>query len=250
MKISLLHIEQSVKDFFENRLVSASDQDELFGLTHQLIKAVEESVFLLNGKTIAASVYEIRISPTYLSKLDEIEQWKEKVVELIQSILKENELEILRPISIIIQWEENDADMFSIRSMRPNLKSGTTIRIRPDNNVENQEKTYPNRFGTLIFDNGEEFAIVKASTSIGREHDNDLQIDNLLVSRHHAKIMVNDEYVTLVDLKSLKGTTVNGNRIQKHFLSSGDVIELGDIKMVFVLEEKTTPELATVTQKI
>jgi hypothetical protein len=72
------------------------------------------------------------------------------------------------------------------------------------------------------------FAVTKgASLTIGRRKDNDIVIDNLAVSGHHAKVdAVGDGYV-LVDLQSKNGSFVNEQLVTTHWLKHGDVISIG-----------------------
>jgi pSer/pThr/pTyr-binding forkhead associated (FHA) protein len=54
-----------------------------------------------------------------------------------------------------------------------------------------------------------------ARLRIGREPDNDIVVDDLLVSRHHAELIRRgDGQTELVDLKSLNGTYLNGQRVR------------------------------------
>lgn len=61
---------------------------------------------------------------------------------------------------------------------------------------------------------------------IGRHDGNDIVIDNLAVSFHHAKIeSIGDEFL-LIDLHSENGTFVNDQRIKAHWLADGDIITI------------------------
>ena len=86
--------------------------------------------------------------------------------------------------------------------------------------------------GQLIKD----FTLSKERTTIGRKPHNDIQIDNLAVSGEHAIIMtiLNDSF--LEDLGSTNGTLVNGQPVKKHFLQSGDTIEIGKYKLKYMNE--------------
>ena len=65
------------------------------------------------------------------------------------------------------------------------------------------------------------------SLTIGRRQNNDVVIDNLAVSGHHAKIdSVGDEFV-LIDLQSKNGSFVNEKFINTHWLGDGDLINIG-----------------------
>ena len=81
-----------------------------------------------------------------------------------------------------------------------------------------------------------EFALSKERTTIGRKPHNDVQIDNLAVSGEHAIIMtiLNDSF--LEDLGSTNGTLVNGQPVKKHFLQSGDTVEIGKYKLKYMNE--------------
>lgn len=71
------------------------------------------------------------------------------------------------------------------------------------------------------------------SFMIGRHGGNDIPIDNLAVSFHHAKIeAVGDEFL-LIDLKSENGTFVNDLRIKAHWLVDGDRITVGKHTLLF-----------------
>lgn len=90
--------------------------------------------------------------------------------------------------------------------------------------------------GQLIKD----FTLSKERTTIGRKPHNDIQIDNLAVSGEHAIIMtiLNDSF--LEDLGSTNGTLVNGQPVKKHFLQSGDTIEIGKYKLKYMNETSAT----------
>lgn len=63
---------------------------------------------------------------------------------------------------------------------------------------------------------------------IGRGSDNDLVVDDLLVSRSHAEIRTEpDGTRILVDLDSHNGTFVNGRRVRRAPLARGDVVSVG-----------------------
>lgn len=63
--------------------------------------------------------------------------------------------------------------------------------------------------------------------TIGRAPDNDIQIDNLAVSSHHARVFSEESRLVLEDLNSLNGTFVNNQKIQRVNLKQGDQILIG-----------------------
>lgn len=82
-----------------------------------------------------------------------------------------------------------------------------------------------------------EIPLTKERMTLGRKPHNDIQIDNLAISGEHAAIVtiLNDSF--LEDLNSTNGTLVNGQPIKKHFLKSGDVVELGKYKLKYIAEQ-------------
>ena len=62
---------------------------------------------------------------------------------------------------------------------------------------------------------------------IGRTSDNDLQIDSKFVSRHHAQLVTSEEGTVLEDLNSTNGVYLNAQRVRRHRLAEGDVVQIG-----------------------
>jgi hypothetical protein len=67
--------------------------------------------------------------------------------------------------------------------------------------------------------------------SIGRESDSDIFLDDITVSRKHAKIEKIDTYYKIIDLGSLNGIYLNGKLAEEKILENGDKIQIG--KYVF-----------------
>ncbi|HAX98353.1 MAG TPA: FHA domain-containing protein [Candidatus Atribacteria bacterium] len=69
--------------------------------------------------------------------------------------------------------------------------------------------------------------------TIGRGDDNTIKVDNMAVSSHHAKLIrENGDYV-LLDLSSLNGTFVNGQKISKWILKNNDLITIGKHTLIY-----------------
>jgi pSer/pThr/pTyr-binding forkhead associated (FHA) protein len=72
-----------------------------------------------------------------------------------------------------------------------------------------------------------EMPIGSRPVTIGRSPDNDLPIDNLAVSTHHARVYVEAGRLVVEDLDSLNGTFVNDLRVERATLHDGDSIWIG-----------------------
>jgi len=74
-----------------------------------------------------------------------------------------------------------------------------------------------------------EFALTKTQVTLGRNDDNDIVLDDPLMSGHHALVIASDDGRTLLlqDLNSTNGTRVNGNEVRNTPLQHGDAIQIG-----------------------
>lgn len=75
------------------------------------------------------------------------------------------------------------------------------------------------------------------SLNMGRREDNNIIIDNLAVSGHHAKVDSVGDGFLLTDLQSKNGSFVNEQFVASHWLKHGDVITIGKHTLVFKYKE-------------
>ncbi len=71
------------------------------------------------------------------------------------------------------------------------------------------------------------------SLTIGRATDNDIVIQDVLASRHHAFLVETPIGTEIRDAASINGTFVNGVRVGSAVLSEGDVVTIGNVDLVF-----------------
>jgi hypothetical protein len=80
----------------------------------------------------------------------------------------------------------------------------------------------------------QEFDLPPGETILGRSPECQVTIDDPLVSREHAKILVNDEHVVFRDLGSRNGSKVNGQPLRGEVeLADGDRLRIGNQELVF-----------------
>ena len=86
---------------------------------------------------------------------------------------------------------------------------------------------------------GRAYPITAAGIRIGRLPDNNVVLDDGMVSRHHARIEDAGQRVVIRDLQSSNGVVVNGNRIiETATLTAGDIIRIGGTELSFeVIDE-------------
>ncbi|MBN1515469.1 FHA domain-containing protein [Candidatus Sumerlaeota bacterium] len=95
-----------------------------------------------------------------------------------------------------------------------------------------------------------EYVLEQDVITIGRSRDNDIVIENLNVSRSHARIRVEGGKYILTDLNSSNGTLVNGERVTKTELSEGDVISVGRVEFRFTVPELMEDDTITSSVEI
>ncbi|HTZ12031.1 MAG TPA: FHA domain-containing protein [Mycobacterium sp.] len=74
-------------------------------------------------------------------------------------------------------------------------------------------------------------AKLAGSVTIGRAADNDIVVDDVLASRHHATLVLTPLGTEIQD-RSSNGTFVNGTRVGSAILSEGDVVTIGNVDLV------------------
>jgi pSer/pThr/pTyr-binding forkhead associated (FHA) protein len=84
--------------------------------------------------------------------------------------------------------------------------------------------------------------IEKGRITIGRRTSSDIHLDDPGVSKEHAVIQTVGNDHIFEDLGSTNGSTINGNRITKHILQNGDVINLGAYQLKYA-NIKANPEM-------
>ena len=88
---------------------------------------------------------------------------------------------------------------------------------------------------------GRVYSRLQLPISVGREDENNIQLNDDRISRFHAKLQDHSGRVILTDLDSTNGTRVNGHAVQMRVLQTGDVISVG--RCVLLLSEQQESDL-------
>jgi pSer/pThr/pTyr-binding forkhead associated (FHA) protein len=81
---------------------------------------------------------------------------------------------------------------------------------------------------------GARFLLDADLTTAGRHPDSDIFLDDITVSRHHAEFTRDGVNFQLRDLGSLNGTYVNRSRIDETTLVSGDEVQIGKYRLLYL----------------
>ncbi|WP_424445582.1 FHA domain-containing protein [Microbacterium sp. CH-015] len=85
-------------------------------------------------------------------------------------------------------------------------------------------------------------------TTVGRHPEADIFFDDVTVSRRHAEITRTGNVFELVDQRSLNGSYVNGERVDRSILVDGAEVRIGKFRLNFfaspVDRDQVTPDQA------
>ncbi|MGA3148602.1 MAG: FHA domain-containing protein [Acidimicrobiales bacterium] len=97
----------------------------------------------------------------------------------------------------------------------------------------------PRGVGLLVVkrgtDVGARFTLDADVTRAGRHPESDIFLDDITVSRRHAEFVTRGTVTTVRDVGSLNGTYVNRERIEEVQLSSGDEVQIGKFKLLYLV---------------
>jgi hypothetical protein len=83
---------------------------------------------------------------------------------------------------------------------------------------------------------GKKLPLIPVTMTLGREHDNNIELKDEDVSRYHARITFTNGDYRIEDLESSSGTWVNGERITDTVLTHGDKIKVGGTELLIDFE--------------
>ena len=107
----------------------------------------------------------------------------------------------------------------------------------PSDDVVVDLGSLPTEVASLVVRSGSQagttFALRAAVTHLGRHPESEIMLDDITVSRRHARIARGTDGYTIVDDGSLNGTYVNAVRVDSAKLHQGDEIQIGKFRLVF-----------------
>ena len=136
----------------------------------------------------------------------------------------------------------------SCGAVLPTERSETTVSFHPvDDHGESADEEpsitkvdLPHGTPALVVKRGptvgSHYFLGAGITRAGRHPESDIFLDDITVSRRHAEFSrAADGKVVVRDVGSMNGTYVNRERIEEHVLSTGDEVQIGKFKLVFLV---------------
>jgi pSer/pThr/pTyr-binding forkhead associated (FHA) protein len=84
---------------------------------------------------------------------------------------------------------------------------------------------------------GTKFTVDGDIVTVGRHPQSDIFLNDITVSRRHAELRRSEGKYAVADLGSLNGTYVNRARVDSSDLSSGDELQIGKFRLLFLRKD-------------
>ncbi len=150
-----------------------------------------------------------------------------------------------------VQFAEQDHDTrtaFEVAASFQRHAKSTTIHMARVGVKPAMPDAAPDAY--LLIDSQRVVHLHKSVTNIGRQHDNDVIVDDPYVSRHHLQIRQRGLEFILFDVREQSGTLINGVLVKEHRLQSGDVVQVGKTVMVFMVDHANDDDPLNQTQPL
>ena len=221
-------LEQLVTGAFARAFRSAVQPMEIAAA---LQREVDNSAQILSrDRRLAPNTFTIDLSGTDFDRLSSYgETLSNELTGMLQEHAQEQHYMFAGPIQLSFhRTEDLTTGRFRVRSQAAAAVTPAPGQRAADASAGNTP--------TFLEINGVRHPLEAPGVVIGRGSHADLRIDDPGVSRRHAEFRVQSAptgvTVSVTDLGSTNGTTVNGHRVQHAAVSDGSVVQIGGTRIV------------------
>jgi len=122
------------------------------------------------------------------------------------------------------------------------VESGATMIYKPKAGAapvaDDAQPPEVEREAAVLAWDGQTMRVDKRRVLLGRSRECDIQVDDANVSRRHAELRQEGSTYWIVDLDSTNGIEVNGKRVKRAKLESGDTFTVGSTEISFTTERE------------
>jgi hypothetical protein len=122
------------------------------------------------------------------------------------------------------------------------VESGATMIYKPKvaqaTEAASAEELGVEREVAVLTWDGQTKRVDKRRILLGRSRECDIQVEDPNVSRRHAELRQEGASYWIVDLESTNGIEVNGRRVKRAKLESGDTFTVGSTDVTFSVERE------------
>jgi hypothetical protein len=226
-------------------------------LARKLAKEMDDHRTVSVSRVYVPNEYTVYLSP---GDREQFESYEENLRSELQEYLSEHarreDYALLSAARVVMETDSDlDVGEFGIatRMVHPersrggepqaDLEPGATMIYKPKAVPQPTQAVSAEELGvepelvTLSW-NGSSHEVNQRSVVIGRSRDCDIQLADANVSRRHAELRQEGASYWIVDLGSTNGIEVNGKRVKRAKLRSGDTITLGSTELTFARESE------------
>ena len=253
-------IEQKIEALFEGVFGRAFRTNvQPVELARKLAKEMDDH------KTVSVSrVYVPNEYTVYLSEADRAqfegyeESLRSELEEYIVEHAKREDYALLTPPRVLLETDDDLAvGEFGIatRMVQPRraqraadepegqVEPGATMIYKPKTPPQATEAASPVELGVerevaVLTWEGRTLRVDKRRVLLGRSRECDIQVEDPNVSRRHAELRQEGSTYWIVDLDSTNGIEVNGRRVKRSKLESGDIFTVGSTDVTFRTERE------------
>jgi hypothetical protein len=249
-------IERKIESLFEGVFGRAFRTNvQPVELARKLAKEMDDHRNVSVSRVYVPNEYTVFLSPPDREQFESYEDnLRSELQEYLSEHARREDYALLSPPRVLM---ETDADLdigefgIATRMVHPDrrrgegepvadLEAGATMIYKPQTAQPTQavsaaELGVEQELVTLSW-NGDSLQVKQPRIVIGRSRDCDVQLADSNVSRRHAELRQEGASYWIVDLGSTNGIEVNGKRVKRAKLRSGDTITLGSTKVTFSQE--------------
>jgi hypothetical protein len=224
-------------------------------LARKLAKEMDDHRTVSVSRVYVPNEYTVYLSP---GDREQFESYEENLRSELQEYLSEHarreDYALLSAVRVLMETDSDlDVGEFGIatRMVHPerrgegepvdDVQPGATMIYKPKAVPQPTQAVSAEELGvepelvTLSW-NGSSHEVKQRNVVIGRSRDCDIQLADANVSRRHAELRQEGASFWIVDLGSTNGIEVNGKRVKRAKLRSGDTITLGSTELTFARE--------------
>ena len=193
-------------------------------------EAADKKAIVGQGRVLVPNDYVVELSADDAVRLQEYDEpLRKELADMVTEHAAEQGWSFVGPVGVRFEAVDDlGTGVFRVRSTvlagagapsagSPQAAGSTGRRLELVSGTESG-KVVPLQAPTLV---------------IGRGAEADLRLTDTGVSRRHAELHVDEDAVSLTDLQSTNGTTVNGQRVGHVVLADGDRISIGGTVLLY-----------------
>jgi hypothetical protein len=247
-------IERKIESLFEGVFGRAFRTNvQPVELARKLAKEMDDHRNVSVSRVYVPNEYTVFLSPPDREQFESYEDnLRSELQEYLSEHARREDYALLSPPRVLMETDSDlDVGEFGIatRMVHPDrsrsggepvadLEPGATMIYKPQTAqptqaVSAEELGVEQELVTLSW-NGDSLQVKQPRIVIGRSRDCDVQLADANVSRRHAELRQEGASYWIVDLGSTNGIEVNGKRVKRAKLRSGDTITLGSTDVTFV----------------